>query len=218
MTSVAPMSMQQQQQQVPGAPPVVYEPGYAGAGRAGEGPGGGEAGGGGEGGIGPSAQSHPYTSAFAANEAANAAKRQTIAQNVAKENLGLAYGLRRGFGADNAPPTQTPSVPVAQDVRITGTPQTGSNLTGEYGYFDPNFDAEGASTYQWKRGGVAIPGATGRQHACVGADEHQVLTFTVTPVSSVAPTAGLPVTSAGVTVLPPAGAGGMQQPDFGFGS
>ena len=234
MTAVAPMShgqhphqpQQQQHPQVPVDPPVVYEP-QAGTGRVGEGVGEG-------GGVGPSTQAHPYVPAFAANEAANAAKRQQIAQNVAKENVGLAYGLRRGFGADNPPPTQTPTAPQALNVRITGTPRTGSNLTGAYDYFDPNLDSESGSTYQWKRGGVDIAGQTGRQHACIGADENQVLTFTVTPRSATAPQAGAPVTSAGVTVLP-AGAVAMQaeqsppqeqqqqqptqqQPDFGFGA
>jgi len=236
MTAVAPMShgqqpQQQQHPQVPADPPVVYEPGHAGAGRVGGEPGGGDVGGRDGGDVGPSQQAHPYVGAFAANDAANKAKQQKIAQDVAKQNTGLAYGLRRGFGANTAPPGQTPTAPQALNVKITGTPRTGSNLTGTYQFFDPNLDSESGSTYQWKRAGVDIAGQTGRQHACIGADENQVLTFTVTPRSATAPQAGAPVTSPGVTVLA-AGAAvqesrepeqeqqppQQQQPDFGFGA
>jgi hypothetical protein len=142
----------------------------------------------------------PYASAFAALYAANAAKIDAMQVQSQRMNAGLSYGVRRSA----APGYVVGVPPAALDVQIAGTPTTGQNLTGQYTYFDPNGDPEGASTFVWKRAGVAIAGATAKTYALVGADENQPITFTVTPVSTVAPTAGPAKTSAAVTPHPPA--------------
>lgn len=143
--------------------------------------------------------SEPYGSAFDAAHAANVAKINTMQSEQQKRMFGLSVGLRRasagGFVMPAAPP-------VALDVTITGTPQTGHNLTGSYAYFDPNGDPEGASTFKWLRDGAAIAGATGKQYALIGADEGHAIAFQVTPVSTVAPTGGTAVTSPPVNATP----------------
>lgn len=93
------------------------------------------------------------------------------------------------------------SPPEASSVNITGTPTAGQTLTGHYTYSDPDGDPEGTSTFRWLRGGVAIGGATAITYVLVVADIGAVITFEVTPVSSVAPTTGTPVVSAGTAAV-----------------
>ncbi len=91
--------------------------------------------------------------------------------------------------------------PVASAVSITGTTTAGQTLTGHYTYTDPESDPEGTSTFRWLRGGVAIGGATSITYALVVADIGAVITFEVTPKSSVNPTTGQPVVSAGTAAI-----------------
>jgi hypothetical protein len=96
-----------------------------------------------------------------------------------------------------------PVAPTASAVSISGTAQVGQLLTGSYTYADANGDPEGTSTFRWLRDGVAIGGATAITYTLVNADQGHVITFEVTPVSTVAPTTGTPVlSSATATVLP----------------
>jgi hypothetical protein len=92
--------------------------------------------------------------------------------------------------------------PVALTPAISGTAKTGQTLTGSYGYYDANGNAEGVSTFQWYRDGAAIAGATAKTHVCVVADEHHVIQFEVVPVSTVAPTTGVAARSPSVTPIP----------------
>lgn len=87
------------------------------------------------------------------------------------------------------------AAPTASSVAISGTAQVGQVLTGNYTYADANNDAQGISTFRWLRNGVAITGATARTYTLIGADQGNTIRFEVTPVSTVAPTTGVPVTS-----------------------
>ena len=93
-------------------------------------------------------------------------------------------------------------VPTASNVAISGTAQVGQVLSGSYSYADPNNDPQGVSIFRWLRGGVAISGATASTYTVVGIDLGNPIAFEVTPVATIAPTTGLTVTSAGVTVMP----------------
>lgn len=97
-----------------------------------------------------------------------------------------------------------PAVPTASAVAISGLTQVGQVLTGNYTYADPNNDPQGASTFRWLRGGVAIAGATAKTYTLVAADQGNSITFEVTPVSTVVPTTGTPVVSAAVLATPKA--------------
>jgi hypothetical protein len=90
--------------------------------------------------------------------------------------------------------------PVASSVTISGTPTVGQTLTGHYTYSDPQSDPEGVSLFAWLRNGVAISGATASTYLLVSADGGTSVSFQVTPVSTVAPTTGSPVTSTSVLV------------------
>ena len=87
-------------------------------------------------------------------------------------------------------------VPVASSVSISGANTLGSNLTGNYSYSDPEGDDEGATTFQWLRNGVAIPGATTRFYTVAVADVETNLRFQVTPAALVGASPGVAVQSA----------------------
>ncbi|MGH9893253.1 MAG: hypothetical protein ACREA0_14935, partial [bacterium] len=90
--------------------------------------------------------------------------------------------IKPGGGAANDPP-------VASNVLITGNPQVGQVLTGNYTYTDTENDLEGASTFRWLRDNVAIAGATAQSYALVAADEGALIE--VTPVALSGPSPGL---------------------------
>jgi len=136
--------------------------------------------------------SEPYLSAFTALAAANAAKLDQMQSATQRMNAGLSFGLRRS----SAPGYVFGVPPAALDVAVTGTPAVGFTVTGHYVYFDANGDPEGTSLFAWLRDGVPIAGATAKTYAIVAADGGHTLAFRVTPVSSVAPTNGTPVTTA----------------------
>ena len=94
-----------------------------------------------------------------------------------------------------------PGAPSASSVAISGNAQVGGVLTGMYVYADTNSDSEGASTYRWLRNGVAITGATAVSYSPIAADQRTLLTFEVTPVASVVPFAGTPVTSSATVAI-----------------
>ncbi|WP_349276769.1 hypothetical protein [Polaromonas hydrogenivorans] len=93
------------------------------------------------------------------------------------------------------PGTSVGAAPTASGVGISGTAQVGKLLTGIYSYADADNDPQGASAFRWLRNGVAIAGATARTYTLVSADQGNPITFEVTPVSTVVPTTGTPVTS-----------------------
>ncbi|KQQ05865.1 MULTISPECIES: hypothetical protein [unclassified Rathayibacter] len=78
---------------------------------------------------------------------------------------------------------------------ITGTAKVGQTLTAVPGTWAP---APVALSYQWKRGGVAIAGATGATYKTVSADAGKSVTVTVTGTKAGFTT--LAKTSAGKTV------------------
>ena len=93
--------------------------------------------------------------------------------------------------------------PTASSVFISGAPQVGQVLTGNYTYADAEGDLQGASTFRWLRDNVAIAGATAQSYALVAADEGALIRFEVTPVAQSGPSPGLAVTSAAVGPVTP---------------
>jgi hypothetical protein len=94
--------------------------------------------------------------------------------------------------SQNDPPRATD--PVIMDTNGGGA-TTGDTLTGAYDYFDPDGDAEGASTFRWLRNGVEIPGATAIDYTLANADESQSIAFEVTPVAASGASTGMAVAS-----------------------
>ncbi|MDH5640280.1 MAG: FG-GAP-like repeat-containing protein, partial [Nitrospira sp.] len=94
--------------------------------------------------------------------------------------------------------------PVLSDVHISdgngGSVAVGDELTVMYVYFDSEAEAEGATTYAWRRNDVPIEGATGKTYTVVSADSNQVLTVTVTPAALSGTSPGAAVTSSGALV------------------
>ncbi len=82
------------------------------------------------------------------------------------------------------------TAPSASGVSISGTAQVGQSLTGSYTYADVNNDVESGSTFRWLRDGVVIAGATSTTYTLVVADQGHVISFEVTPRTTVAPTTG----------------------------
>jgi hypothetical protein len=91
------------------------------------------------------------------------------------------------------------AAPVASNVTISGTPNIGQELTGDYDYTDAESDAEGASTFRWLRDGSAIAGATSETYTLVEADAGHVIRFEVTPVAATGTSPGAAVASDGVS-------------------
>jgi|GEM_PF-2442639 len=82
------------------------------------------------------------------------------------------------------------AVPMANDVKITGTAEYGETLTGEYTYSDADGDIEGASTYAWYRfddsigtNKAAISGASGLTYTLTNDDNGKYISFEVTPIA-----------------------------------
>ncbi|MCA1942000.1 MAG: fibronectin type III domain-containing protein [Yonghaparkia sp.] len=96
-----------------------------------------------------------------------------------------------------------------QNPTITGSPVGTSTLTATVGSWlqtAPEPDVDPPLTYQWKRSGTAIPGATGLEYTLTPADVGKTITFTVTGnvqgFSSLAKTS----TPTAVVTRPPLGA------------
>jgi hypothetical protein len=75
--------------------------------------------------------------------------------------------------------------PVATDVRITANAPliTGTVLTGNYTFNDPNSGTEGDSTYQWLRDDMPIVGATSPTYTLTDTDIGSKIRFKVVPVT-----------------------------------
>jgi len=72
--------------------------------------------------------------------------------------------LAAAFGSALLAPVDSFSVPpTASEVFISGKPQVGQVLTGNYAYDDAEGDLEGASTFRWGHG-LSCP----RQHLLLG--------------------------------------------------
>ena len=116
-------------------------------------------------------------------------------------------GVPTGVAVGSAPtvnikPANTP--PVASLVNITGTPEVGQLLTGQFTYTDSDNDPQGVSTFRWLRNDVAITGATASTYTLVGADLGAAIKFEVTPVAQTGILTGLPVQSAPTVNIKPA--------------
>ena len=88
------------------------------------------------------------------------------------------------------------SGPVASNVNITGTPEVGQILTGNYTYSDADNDLQGTSTFRWLRNNVAISGATAITYTLAAGDLANPIRFEVTPVAQTGVPTGVAVGSA----------------------
>jgi hypothetical protein len=97
------------------------------------------------------------------------------------------------------------TAPTASDVSISGTPEVGQVLTGNYTYSDQQGDPQGASIYRWLRDGVAISGASARTYTLASGDLGARIRFEVTPVAATGASPGTAVQSpeVGPVVAPP---------------
>ena len=99
------------------------------------------------------------------------------------------------------PDATTP--PTASSVFISGAPQVGQVLTGNYTYADTEGDLQGASTFRWLRDRTPIAGATAQTYTLVVADQGAMVSFEVTPLARSGPSPGLAVVSAAVGPVTP---------------
>ncbi|MDH5325428.1 MAG: cadherin-like domain-containing protein [Gammaproteobacteria bacterium] len=60
----------------------------------------------------------------------------------------------------------------------------GDILSGRFEYFDTEGDLQGGAVYQWTRGGVSIPNATGANYLVTEDDRGAVIGFKVRPVTA----------------------------------
>lgn len=95
------------------------------------------------------------------------------------------------------------TAPTASDVTITGTPEVGEKLTGDYSYQDVNGDPEGTSVYKWYRADDAngtnkavINNANTIEYTLTTDDADKYISFEVTPVATTGILTGSPVESA----------------------
>ena len=94
--------------------------------------------------------------------------------------------------------------PSAINLSISGNPEVGQTLTGNYTYSDPDGDLEGASTFRWLRDGAAITGATAISYLLQPIDEGSNISFEVLPVALTGDSPGSPAQSAPVGPVIPA--------------
>ncbi len=85
-------------------------------------------------------------------------------------------------------PSGVNEAPVASDVQITGMPKVGDTLTGSYTYSDAEGDAEGATSFSWRRaddasgtGETVIEGATEKTYMLREEDAGKYISFEATP-------------------------------------
>ncbi|WP_307386476.1 cutinase family protein [Microbacterium sp. SORGH_AS_0969] len=91
--------------------------------------------------------------------------------------IGIKTGYPRTSVTSDAKAATTASFTTAPAPTITGKAAIGSTLTGATGTWTPT---PGTFTYQWKRGGAAISGATATTYRVVAADAGASITLTVT--------------------------------------
>jgi len=96
-----------------------------------------------------------------------------------------------------APPAPAPTTLTGATPTITGTARVGATLTAAPGTWSPQ---PVALSYQWKRDGSVLPGATAATYTPVAADSGTTLTVTVTGTKTGYTT--LSKSSAGVSVTP----------------
>ncbi|WP_320130212.1 YDG domain-containing protein [uncultured Sphaerochaeta sp.] len=105
---------------------------------------------------------------------ANAGNSKTV--NVSGITLAGAQASNYSLSSTTATTTATiTKATMTGSVSISGTAKYGEVLTAV-----PNLTNAGTPTYQWKRGGVAISGATGTTYTLVTADIGSAITVTAT--------------------------------------
>ncbi len=110
-----------------------------------------------------------------------------------------ATGENPGLAVASAGVSITPNaVPTATAVSISGVPALGELLSGLYTYGDVDGDAEGVSTFEWRRDGIPI--ATTLSYTVTTADQGTTLVFAVTPIAATGTSPGLTVASTGVAI------------------
>lgn len=90
------------------------------------------------------------------------------------------------------------TVPVANNLNITGNYTTGSVLSGNYNYTDAEANPNDSSTFIWKKSDNASGGnstniiaATAQNYTLTAAEQNKYIQFCVTPASSVGASPGI---------------------------
>jgi len=112
----------------------------------------------------------------------------------------VALGALVGTAVQSAGTLIQNSAPTATNVTITGIPNFGQVLAGQYAYNDVDGDLEGISTFRWLNDGAPIGGATSLTYTVASGDVGHVITFEVTPVAVTGVFQGVPVRSSGLNV------------------
>jgi len=99
--------------------------------------------------------------------------------------------------------SQVNTPPQAGNVSLSGNAVVDGVLTLTYDYSDAEGDLEGASRFQWQRGGLDIAGATGRSYTLTADDAGQAISVTVTPEAATGASPGQAATSAVQTINQP---------------
>ncbi|MDT0212540.1 carboxypeptidase regulatory-like domain-containing protein [Rothia sp. ARF10] len=119
---------------------------------------------------------------------ASQGKTLTLTSDMAGKTVSVRYYVRTVAGNDDTtyvasagPVTAQLGTLTAPTPTITGTAKAGSVLTAVPGTWGP---APVTLSYQWKRAGVAITGATASTYALTGSDTGKAITVTVTGTKS----------------------------------
>lgn len=114
------------------------------------------------------------------------------------------------------------ALPVAENVKISGSNKVGSKLTGSYEYSNMNGHPESGTTFIWLRSNskdgeyTAIEGATEITYTLTQSDVGKYIKFEVTPGADGVPSKGLPAASEPFGPIEKAGTSGDD--DSGSGS
>jgi len=110
------------------------------------------------------------------------------------------YGVDSRMGYITVTENQAPT---AGNVNISGTPQVGETLQGNYTYADSESDEEDASTFQWYKADTAagageqpIAGADTQTYVLQSGDKDKYIRFQVTPMAATGTLSGAPAKSA----------------------
>jgi hypothetical protein len=122
---------------------------------------------------------------------------------ILKFNLLLFASLLVACGGGSSTPPSN-SAPVVSNIEITdtngGQVWVGDRLVGSHVYRDTEGDLEGATAFQWQRGGMMIAGADKADYQVAEGDVGQQISLRVTPAAVTGTLVGLPALSVEVQV------------------
>lgn len=71
--------------------------------------------------------------------------------------------------------------PKANNVKISGIPETGEVIKASYEFYDKNNDEEKGSIFEWYRDNELIEGANSKEYILTQQDENHIIYFKITP-------------------------------------